>query len=168
MIFPLLLVASAWAGAPSHLHFALYGDDRDGHDIHRQIVKQIVAEHSDFVINTGDLVKRGNREDLWKIFDDITGSLRTSTPYYPAPGNHDYETPDFAGKFHLPIPAGDTREYYTFDKGACHFIALAVDEHTAYGPKSPQYQWLVADLEATKGKYEHTFVFFHVPPYSIG
>lgn len=150
-----------------HIRFALYGDDRDGHDIHRKICGLIAAEHPDFVLNTGDLVKRGSEPDLWKIFDDITAPLRKQTEYIPVRGNHDFGDDAFETRFKLPVAAPGAT-YFAFNRGSCHFIGLDIDEHTEYGPDSAQYKWLVGDLDASKGKYKHTFVFFHVPPYSIG
>lgn len=163
------LAMSAVGVAPTayHVKFVLYGDDRDGHEMHRQLVGMMTKEHPDFVINTGDLVKKGNDPELWKIFDDITGDLRKSVDYYPARGNHDIGDPDFQTRFKAPIKSGN-HLYYSFDRANCHFIGLAVDEHTDYGPDSEQFKWLIGDLEANKGKAAHTFVFFHVPPYSIG
>ncbi len=150
------------------LRFVIYGDTRDGHDIHRKLVALIMKQQPDLVIQTGDLVNRGSKEDLWKIYDDITGEMRSKVPVYPARGNHDVGGPGYEQRFTASFPSGN-KLYYSFDKANCHFIALAVDENTEYGPDSPQYKWLIKDLEeSAKHKPTHTFVFFHVPPYSIG
>jgi predicted phosphodiesterase len=167
MIAAILSLALLSARPADHLHFALYGDDRDGHEVHRKLVALIAAEHPDFVLNTGDLVHRGNDPALWKIFDDITGDLRKQTEYFAARGNHDLGDPDFVKRFTSSTMSGE-HLYYSFNRGRCHFVALAVDEETPYGPSSEQYHWLVDDLKANQGKFKHTFVFFHVPPYSIG
>lgn len=66
-----------------------------------------------------------------------------------------------------PFTSGN-KLFYSFAKGNSHFIALAVDENTDFGPTSPQYKWLIKDLDAAEGKFKHIFVFFHVSPYSIG
>lgn len=165
MLFPLIIGASV---VQARLHFALYGDDRDGYAVHREIVGRILAERPQLVINTGDLVRRGSEAKLWPVFDEITAPLRKAAPYYPVAGNHDYGTPDFNARFHLPVPSGERREYYEFNRGGCLFIGLDVDGITAYGPGSSQYEWLANELRATRSKFAHTFVFFHVPPYSIG
>jgi Icc-related predicted phosphoesterase len=150
------------------LRFVVYGDTRDGHDIHRKLVALIMKQQPDLVIQTGDLVNRGSKEELWKIYDDITGEMRRKVPVYPARGNHDVGGPGYEERVTAPFSSGN-KLYYSFDKANCHFVALAVDEHTSYGPDSEQYKWLVEDLEASaKRKPAHTFVFFHVPPYSIG
>src|SRR5512142_1419866 len=67
----------------------VYGDTRDGHDVHRKLVALILAQKPDLVIQTGDLVHRGSEDSLWKIYDEITGPMRRKLPVYPARGNHD-------------------------------------------------------------------------------
>ncbi len=151
----------------ARLRFAVYGDCRDGHDIHRKIVAQIIKDEPSIVFQTGDLVHRGTDPALWKIFNDITEVMRKKILYYPARGNHDFGDAGFYKAITSPITTG-TADYYTVDKGNCHFIILDVDEHTDFSPKSEQHKWLVDDLELNKGKFTHTFVFFHVPGYSIG
>jgi 3',5'-cyclic AMP phosphodiesterase CpdA len=136
--------------------------------MHRKIVALVMAQKPDMVIQTGDLVRLGNQDDLWKIYDDITGDMRKKVPVYPARGNHDVGGAGYEERVTAPFSSGN-KLYYSFDKSNCHFIALAIDEHSKYDEQSEQYQWLVKDLEATtKKKPGHIFVFFHVPPYSIG
>jgi len=119
------------------------------------------------VFQTGDLVHNGSVASQWATFDDITAEMRKKIPYYPARGNHDFGDEGYYKRTVSPYTSG-TADYYTVDKGNCHFIVLDVDEHTDYSPKSDQYKWLIKDLDASKGKFTHTFVFFHVPGYSIG
>ena len=149
------------------LRFAVYGDCRDGHDVHRKIVSMVVKDAPAIVFQTGDLVHRGTIDEQWKTFDEITAPMRKSALYYPARGNHDYGDSGYYKKFTSPTESG-TADYFTVNKANCHFIILDVDEHTEFGPKSAQHTWLIEDLEKNKGKYTHTFVFFHVPGYSIG
>ena len=69
--------------------FAAYGDTRDHHDIHRDIVKGVMSFQPALVLQTGDLVHHGDDAAEWRIFDEITGEMRRTVPYYPARGNHD-------------------------------------------------------------------------------
>lgn len=147
--------------------FVLYGDTRDGHDVHRRLVALIEKQKPDFILQTGDLVHRGSEAGLWKIYDEITGEMRAKIPVYPSRGNHDLGGPGYEERVTQPFTSGN-KLWYSFDKGDLHFIALAVDESTAYGPDSPQYKWLVEDLAKAQKSKRHRFVFFHVPPYSIG
>src|SRR3954471_9254068 len=63
--------AAAAAEAPL-FRFAAYGDTRDGHEAHRQIVADVLSFHPSLVLQTGDLVHHGDAADEWRIFDDIT------------------------------------------------------------------------------------------------
>jgi acid phosphatase type 7 len=172
----LLLIAALIAGASflappppaaQPFRFAVYGDTRDGHDAHRNIVAQIIKANPVLVLQTGDLVHSGGDASQWKIYDDITGEMRTRFPVYPARGNHDNGGTGFDDRETAPFTSGNKR-WYSFDKGNCHFIALSIDEYTPYDANSPQYAWLKADLAAAQNRARHIFVFFHVGPYSIG
>ena len=154
-------------GSSNSFRFVVYGDTRDGHAMHRKIVALIMKQKPDFVVQTGDLVHTGSNAALWKIYDEITGDMRQKLPVYPARGNHDVGGPGYEERVTTPFTSGN-KLYYSFDKGASHFIALAVDEASRYDSKSPQYQWLANDLAAAKGKAKQLFVFFHVAPYSVG
>ena len=154
-------------GAAKPFRFVVYGDTRDGHAMHRKLVALILKQKPDFVVQTGDLVHTGSNASLWKIYDEITGDMRKKIPVYPSRGNHDVGGPGYEERVTEPFTSGN-KLYYSFDKGNSHFIALAVDESSRYDSKSAQYQWLANDLAAAKGKAKHLFVFFHVPPYSVG
>ena len=145
--------------------FVVYGDTRDGHDVHRKLVAMILAQKPDLVLQTGDLVHRGSDDSLWKIYDEITGPMRHKIPVYPARGNHDVGGTGYEKRVTAPFTSGN-KLYYSFDKGACHFVS--VDNFSPYGPDSPQYRWLDQDLAAAQKKVTHIFVYFHEPPYSIG
>ncbi|MFI5385045.1 MAG: metallophosphoesterase family protein [Fimbriimonadales bacterium] len=160
--FVLLHPASA-----DNYRFVLYGDCRDGHAAHRKVVALTMKENPAFVIQTGDLVARGSQDELWKIYDDITGDMRKKIPVYPARGNHDFGGAGYDARFTVPTESG-TKQYYTFTRGRWRFICLDVDEHTAYEESSEQYSWLVSELDKAKGSKLDIAVFFHVPPYSIG
>src|SRR3981081_4369243 len=56
--------------------FAAYGDTRDQHAIHREIVKEVMTFQPALVLQTGDLVHHADVESEWKIFDEITREMR--------------------------------------------------------------------------------------------
>ena len=156
------------AGKPdSGLKFAVYGDCRDGHEVHRKLVAAMLAQKPTLILQTGDLVHRGNDDAAWKTYDDITGDMRKKVLLYPSRGNHDFGGTGYAERFTAPFTSGN-KDYYSFTKGNCHFIAVDVDEHAEFGPETEQYKWLIKDLEAAKKSSAHTFVYFHLAPYSIG
>lgn len=145
--------------------FIVYGDTRDGHEIHRKLVKLILANKPDIILQTGDLVHNGSEAGLWKIYDGITGEMRHLIPVYPARGNHDLGGPGYEERITRPFTSGN-KLYYSFDKRDCHFVS--VDCFSPFQPGSSQYTWLEKDLAAARKKAQPVFVFFHEPPYSIG
>ena len=159
---------SAGGNKPPALHFCVYGDTRDGHAMHRKVLALMLKQKPQFILQTGDLVHDGSNAHLWQIYDSITKDARKTIPFYPARGNHDPGGPGYTARVTTPFTSGN-KLYYSFDKADCHFICLAVDEETPYADGSAQYKWLHSDLEITRKTHpEHIFVFFHVPPYSIG
>ncbi|HVT12786.1 MAG TPA: metallophosphoesterase [Fimbriimonadaceae bacterium] len=163
--FALLFLARS---APADRYrFVLYGDCRDGHEVHRKLVALMMKEHPAFVIQTGDLVHKGTNEDNWKTYDEITGEMRSKIPIYPARGNHDFGGDGYDSRIDFKIESGD-KKHYSFTRGKWHFVSLDVDEHENYGPSGEEYKWMVADLEKASKAKQDIAVFFHVPPYSIG
>ncbi len=169
-------VLCAFAAAPTRLarpqaaspiRFAVYGDTRDDHKTHRNIVAQIAQSNVAFVLQTGDLVHTSTDDSLWKIYDDITADTRSKIPFYTARGNHDVGGTGYEDRMVAPFTSGN-KLWYSFDKGNSHFIALAVDEFSPYDVRSPQYKWLESDLITARLTARHIFVFFHCGPYSIG
>nr|WP_293836178.1 metallophosphoesterase [uncultured Arsenicibacter sp.] len=116
------------------------------------------------------------------VFNAYTKTL-PNLPFWPVPGNHDYgnnadvrDLPYF-NLFNFPQKgeagglASGSKQYYSFDYGNVHFVAL-----DSYGYEAglwrladttgTQVQWLKRDLAATKQPWK--VVFFHHPPYSKG
>jgi len=177
--FPLavliLLLATACTQAPrpeapplskALLRFAAYGDTRDGHDIHRKIVADVLSFQPALVLQTGDLVHHGSAADEWKIFDDITGEMRRQVPYYPARGNHDVSTEGYYEQRVTQPTLSGNKLYYSFEKGNLHFVA--VDTEQKVGPESEQGSWLEADLAQAQAARRFIVPFFHRVVFSIG
>ncbi len=148
------------------LRFAVYGDTRDGHDVHRRIVEGVLSFHPALVLQTGDLVHHGNAADEWRIFDDITGDMRRQVPYYPARGNHDVAPEGYyEQRVTQPVLSGN-KLYYSFEKGNLHFVAI--DTEQKVGPESEQGRWLEADLAQAQAAGRFIVPFFHRVAFSIG
>jgi chitodextrinase len=81
----------------------------------------------------------------------------------PVPGNHDYHTAGGAGYFNY-FGARAPGEYYSYDIGAWHLIAL--DGEIGVGAGSAQEQWLKADLAAHSNQC--TLAYWHEPRFSSG
>ncbi len=163
----LVSVSMLRAQVAEPFRFAVYGDTRDGHKPHRAVVAKIVQSNPAFVLQTGDLVKSGADNSLWRIYDEITGDMRSKFPVYPARGNHDVGGTGYEDRVTAPFTSGN-KLWYSFNRGNSHFVSLSIDNYSSYDLGSPQYQWLEADLAAAKPNARHIFIFFHVGPYSIG
>ncbi|MEI6511801.1 MAG: metallophosphoesterase [bacterium] len=166
LLVGVLLLPILQVGAAEKLfRFIAYGDTRDGHKVHQEIINQMIQLHPKFVISTGDLVNDGSEPALWTKFDKITGELRKTTPYYAALGNHDIGGEGFATRKLRPKNSG-TEMYYSFDEGKLHFICL--DTQQSIKPDSKQYKWLESDLKSAKSRGKFIIPFFHVAVYSVG
>lgn len=139
--------------------FAIYGDNRTNPDIHRAIVREVLKERPDLVLNTGDLVAAGREEQQWEpMFFGPLRPLMREIPYWPSLGNHEQESDAYYRYFSLP----NNEAWYSFDYANAHLIAL--DGNQPYGPGSPQYQWLENDLKNARADWK--IVFFHQPMFS--
>lgn len=162
------------------IKFIVYGDNRSYPKVHENLVKMMVKENSDLVINVGDVVTTGANQMEW--IDEYFHPLRHlsgSIPTYIAIGNHEYGgywdtriVPPFEKYVDNPITSsGSTEYFYSFDYGKTHFIFL--DPNKADLPKgsgitvgSQQYNWFIEDLKKAKKNSEWIMVIMHQPPYS--
>ncbi len=148
--------------------FAVVGDTRTVHFVHRQVVGLIVSMNPEFVINTGDLVEDGDSQSDWDIFFDIEQALLSRMPLIPVMGNHDDRSGSLYGSYFDSPGTEAGRNYYSFDYSVCHFIILNTQEDLSEG--SEQYSWLEQDLQEASANenIDHIYVFFHKPMYSSG
>src|SRR5262245_27155835 len=96
---------------PGTLRFVVYGDSRDGHAVHNRLVMLTMKQNPELVLLTGDLVHTGSDDQLWKIYDDITGSMRKQIPVYPARGNHDTGGAGYEARVTAPYSSGNRLFY---------------------------------------------------------
>lgn len=139
----------------------IYGDSRTGHDRHQKIVDSILRLEPNIVFHVGDLVENGEDPKDWAIFNRITSQLRKTAEFYPALGNHEYESPLFFENFVLP---GNER-WYSIKRYSIHFIIL--DSNLDLGIESEQYKWLESELQSIDKSSKLTVVIFHHPPFSM-
>ena len=137
-------------------------------------------QHSfDLAIHTGDIVSSGGicsgSDSSWnqyiRAYFDLYQESMGDIPFYPSVGNHElsggscgYQA--YTDVYYLPgnAPSGHEEEYYSFDWGNAHFVAL--DTNQDYSASSTQYNWLVNDLQASIKPWN--FVILHEPAYSSG
>jgi hypothetical protein len=141
------------------------------------VAAELDRHRFDLGLRTGDLVISGGIcegsdsswnqyvQDYFYVYRESAGDV----PFYTSMGNHELAEGDcgyqaYTDVFFLPenAPAGDQEEYYSFDWGNAHFVAL--DTNQSYSPSSAQYAWLIDDLQGNSQPW--TFVFFHFPAFS--
>ena len=146
-------------------------------DVGPRIFSQIERYRPEFLLIVGDAVRRGSVYEDWDRTLFFPGKrLFVHTPFYLCPGNHEECSP----WFHRFVSYPEPKNYYAFDYGNAHFVALDSTSENDYRngkitpgelgkgfmPGSPQYEFLVRDLESTRATWK--FVFFHYPPYVSG
>jgi acid phosphatase type 7 len=165
-------VASVEAGARDSTPAAVLiaaGDiaacDSEGDEATAALLDQIAGT----IATLGDHVyPSGTAEEFADCYAPSWGRHKDRTR--PAPGNHDYKTPDAAGYFgYFGEAAGDpARGYYSYELGEWHIIVLNTNCAEVGGcePNSPQEQWLRDDLAAHPAAC--TLVYGHHPRFSSG
>jgi len=142
------------AAAESALVFAVCGDSRDNPSQYRTLLQAVMADGSQFLINTGDLVNQGTEAE-WQAF--LVQMAGFTLPFYPAPGNHD----GLGGKLDAYLKySGAPAAHYSFDQGLVHF---AVADSHGGGVTASELAWLRDDLSATTQPVK--MVFLHHPPF---
>jgi acid phosphatase type 7 len=146
---------------PNHPLIAVYGDSRTNHDVHQRIVDAMNRLKPAAVFHCGDLVENGLKPEEWDTFNAITATLRQGSEFYPALGNHEFNSPLYFANFVLP---GNERWYWVGIDGI-HFVVLDTGSDLRVG--SEQYNWL-EELLAGIDPADLVVSVFHHPPFSAG
>jgi len=141
---------------------AIYGDSQHNPEIQRRLVQTILSFKPAIVFRVGDIVNDGYEPELWKAFHDIHGPLLETTEYFPALGNHEYDSPLYFDTFRFL----NNRRWYSVDRMGIHFIIL--DSNSRLDLESEQYKWLVSDLTAQEGSAKFVIAIFHHPIFDVG
>jgi hypothetical protein len=117
------------------------------------------------VLTLGDnAYENGTSLEFAQCYDPTWGRHKSRT--FPAPGNHEYNTPNAAGYFgYFGSAAGpDRRGYYSFDLGSWHVVSLNSERDT--GATGAQVAWLRADLAGTSA--DCVLAYWHTPRWTAG
>ncbi|MBL9042794.1 MAG: metallophosphoesterase family protein [Myxococcales bacterium] len=150
--------------------FLVYGDCRDRDADHQAVVRAMLRERPDLLVQTGDMISRGSDTSQWRRYFAAVGPLIRSVPMYPALGNHELRGDPEASQFfrYFVIPGERKRRpvYYSFRYGNSLFVSLDGNSPTDHD----QELWLNRTLDEAKRdpSIRHTFAFVHQPPYSVG
>ena len=175
--------------APAHctapeVQFAVVGDFGVDSQSEQDVAQLVQGWNPDFVITTGDNNYPDGAADsidanvgqyYHGYIGDYTGGYgpgASSNNFYPALGNHDWQTNSgspaepvpYLDYFHLP---GNER-YYNFTRGPVEMFAVDSDprEPNGISDDSAQAAWLQGALAASKAPWR--LVYMHHPPYSSG
>ncbi len=177
--------------------FAIISDTHDADMQHTQtgvtaylppIINYIVAEHPDFVLQTGDLITGAQTlptSTAYKQFDmqyanykKVTAPLaQANIPLYAIRGNHDFGLQngdpslyqaymaDIAGAMPQNGPPGAKGLSYSFIHNNAKFIMIDQFVNTSSGIVTLPMDWLKSELQAKQGA-RHIFVMGHSPVYT--
>ena len=138
--------------------FVALGDSRTNWQTCGECSEATHAADPEFVVHTGDVVAHGSDQNEWNVWFDEATILLRETVFMPAIGNHEENAPNYYQQFALP----HNEDWYSFDYGNAHFIALSTEKSMI----GSQRTWLEQDLASTNATW--IFVYYHRPMYSSG
>ncbi len=154
------------APGDTKLRFAVFGDTRTNHQVHRSVIDPLAREKLDFYLHTGDMVERGGKDDLWITFFQIERPLMLKTPVFPAIGNHDLGNRGYYIHQFFLDRWNDSKNYYSYDWGNVRLIAL--DLEIVCERLCAQYKFVERKLAEGAADNKILILFMHSPPYSSG
>ncbi len=140
----------------------IYGDSQHNPEVQQRLVQTILSFKPTIVFRVGDIVDNGHDHKLWKAFTDIHGPLLDTTEYFPALGNHEYDSPLYFEHF----PNIQNRRWYSVDRMGVHFVVL--DSNSRLDLESEQYKWLTLDLQDAEDTINFIILLFHHPLFDVG
>ncbi len=147
-------------GSGTKVSFVAFGDSGSGGADQTAILDQLNTVPFRLMIHTGDIAyESGTMNEFESNYFAIYADLLRSFAMFPAIGNHDEGT-IYREIFDLPYAARG-HNWYSFDHGDVHFVALDTNEMTA-----EQAAWLEDDLAANDRPW--VVAYGHHPPYSSG
>ena len=161
------------------IRVVVIGDNRadlDGmgpNTIWPDIMAEALDEGPVLMINTGDMVKNGERSDEWANFISDSEPGFANVPSIVTMGNHDEDDVNGDGAifnrlFELPRNSRTaTEDYYSIDVGPIHFVSVNTQfTRPSTTEMTEMLTWLEEDLSAATQPW--TIVFFHKAVYSRG
>ncbi|HTE52757.1 MAG TPA: metallophosphoesterase [Kofleriaceae bacterium] len=154
------------AAKGKRFRFAVFGDTRSGHTVHRSIIEAIEREHVDFTIHTGDMVERGGRQEQWTRFFQIERPLMAEVPMMPLVGNHDVSGRDYFRRYFLHALWSNNEHYFVRDWG--NLRVVGVDSGIECREGCSQYYFAERALAEGERRGQLMVMAMHYPPYSSG
>lgn len=143
----------------------IYGDNRTRHLVHRKLASAFLSHNPAFLINTGDLSRRGKEYPYWEeeFFKPLDGVI-DEVPIWPCVGNHDLP---WKGLYRELLSLPGKEQWYSFDYVNVHFICLnsCVDK----SERLQMVKWLNKDLASeASSNADWRIVYFHYPLFTMG
>lgn len=151
------------ADDPDPIRFLAFGDSGGGGSDQYALLDQMFTVPYDLIVHTGDVAYDDGT--IGQFEDNVFGvyhELFRNLPFFPAAGNHDYNTlqgAPFRDVFALPGDGGE--KWFSYDWGRIHFAAIDTESDYA-----TQAAWLEQDLAASTLPWK--IVYMHHPMYSSG
>lgn len=139
-----------------------------------QLFAELVRRRPAFVLNTGDLVTRGDRAEDWRIFDAWTAGLAgAQIPYLPLLGNHEYygKNDVALAEYWARFPELERAKWYSLRAGPL-FVLFLDSNLSELSDEERGTQRLFAKKSITSAEADPQVAFilvaFHHPPYTNG
>ncbi|MEP6753182.1 MAG: carboxypeptidase regulatory-like domain-containing protein [Candidatus Dormiibacterota bacterium] len=145
----------------ANLIVAAVGDGAGGDAATTSVAGMISSWSPNLFLYLGDVYEKGSYSEFSNWYDSAFGPLRPITD--PIIGNHEYGTRRAAGYFDY---WNNEPNYYSFDAGGWHFIALNSTSQYQAINWAGQLAWLQSDLAAHAGAC--IVAYWHHPLYNIG
>ncbi len=131
-------------------------------------VPSLIASWSpNLFLYLGDVYEDGTYTEMYNWYGHANqwfSQFRNVTD--PVIGNHEYIGDSGFGYLDYWDIGHDAPTYYSFDAGGWHFIELNANSEIKQEPGSPEYEWLVQDLNSDTAAC--TLAYWHEPIFSVG
>ncbi|MEO7097665.1 MAG: metallophosphoesterase [Polyangiales bacterium] len=152
------------ADSNAPVRFLAFGDSGGGGADQYALLDQMYTVPYDLMIHTGDIAyDNGTIAEFENNVFGVYAELFRSIPFFPAPGNHEYNSTADAAPFRsvFSLPGSTGKTWYSYDWGQVHFASL--DTEADY---DEQIAWLDRDLASSNKPWK--IVYLHRPPFSSG
>jgi predicted phosphodiesterase len=148
------------------VRFAVFGDTRTNHQVHRAVIEAVAKEKIDFFLHTGDMVERGGKPEEWITYFQIERPLMEKAPILPSIGNHDLGNRGYYSTYFFLDDWTFGNSYFVTDWGNVRLISL--DVKIICEERCRQYDFVKKALADGAAAGKLMVMFLHNPPYSSG
>ena len=129
------------------------------------LIARITEEKPDLVMIGGDLVLTGGNASDWREFNKETKPWRDANiQVLPAIGNHETRGDSELHNYFRQFPYLQQRRWYSARYG--NILLLILDSESDDKPGSPQWDWIVSELDHVPADTQFIVFTMHHPPYT--